>query len=529
MIPTARSRTAPQPPAAPPQLPGWRAYRWGRLMLALVALGGLSVMALWGWAAGEGSLATSLRVVSTLLPSSHSLVVHSVKGSLWHGGHIGQWTYTQQGLQVQAEHTTLSLDATQLWHGDLPLNRVQIQQLKIDDQRAPTPLKPPASLTLPLRAQLDWQVDHLQWQGAPALAVTGLVGHYSYDGRQHALEWAPFDFAHGRYSGNATLQAAPPMALQVNIRGTIQAPQPKGALPFPVTARLSLEGELGAADSLLNLTAQWEPPRTPSNTAPHAPIMQAEVTAKIQPWHAQPVVQAQGSWAYLDLASVWPGAPMTSLQGQLAVTPIAQGWQMDVALRNLKAGPWDRQQLPVAALNSQLLQRDGRWQIKTLKATLGEGTLQGQAQETVQGWTGQMLLNKVQPGQLHTAWQGPALSGPIEANTLAGGGLDWSAHVTGQGALPGMKSMPAAGMAASEFLFKGQWHAGALDIQRLSLRWLEAALSGQGRIHWPQQAGQGNFLLEWPGAQVKLEGQLAADQGQGQVAMAVTDLTRSLA
>jgi translocation and assembly module TamB len=529
MTTSETSRVTPRLPATPPPPPGWRAYPWGRLMLAVVALGGVCVMALWVWAAGEGSLATTLRLVCALLPSSQSLSVQSVKGSLRHGGHIGQWTYTQQGLLVQAEQTTLSLDATQLWHGYLPLNRVQIQQLKINDQRAPTPLKPPASLTLPLRAQLDWQVDQLTWQGAPAFEVMALMGHYAYDGQQHVLKWAPFDFAHGRYSGNATLQAAQPMALQVNIHGTIQAPQPKGARPFPVTAQLSLQGELGAPDALLNLTAQLEPPPTPSNTAQHMPVMQAQVSAKIQPWHAQPVVRAQGSWAQLDLASVWPGAPVTSLQGQLAVTPIAQGWQMDVGLRNQTSGPWDRQQLPLSTLNSQLLHLNGLWQIKTLKATLKEGTLQGQAQETSQGWTGQLQLNKVQPGQLHTALLGPALSGQIEANTLAQGGLDLAVDVTGQGAVPGMKLRPAPGMTAAEFLFKGQWHAGAIDIQRLALRWLDAELTGQGRVQWAQRAGQGAFVLGWPGAQMKLQGQLAADKGQGQVAMAVTDLTRSLA
>ena len=513
------------------------ATRWPRVLVR-VLLGGLGLLlacllALWSWAGTEGALGNALRGVSAWLPQGHALSVQAVQGRLRGGGRgdaqaarIGQLIYTAPGLRVQAEQVTLTLDVAQLWQGRLPLTRLQIGNLQIQDQRPATPQQAPADWTLPLDVRLDWQVDKLDWQAKPAVTLTQLQGTYTYAAQVHTLQLASAVLAQGRYRGQATLQAVQPMALQAQLTGQVQTPQTGRIASVPVDAQLRVQGELGSMDAVLQLTAKLTPQSTPQSTS----VMQADVSVQIQPWQTQVIQQAQGQWRGVDLAQFWPGAPSTLLGGELTASPIAAAsastrWQGALQINNQRPGPWDRQLLPIQSLQAQVSRSDGLWQVDEFQARIGGGQVQGQGRETAQGWVGQLQLDRVQPAQLLTTLPGPALQGQVKAQTLASGAVDVQANL---GATKS-EALPSTQAQAALLNFKGQWQAGIWEVQQLEARLADAVLSGQGRLHTTGPVLQGQWQLAWPGMSLQMTGEAAPTRGQGQLQVQVSDVARAAA
>lgn len=511
-----------------------RLHPFVRGLLGGLALLLLSLAAVWVWAGSEGSLDTALRGVSALLPKGQTLSAQGVQGRLRGGGvhsaRIGQVIYTAPGLRVQAEQVTLSLDGAQLWQGRWPMTRLQIGHVQVQDQRPATPSLPPVQWTLPLDVKLDWQLDRLDWQGTPAFQLTQLQGSYSYQAQMHQLKLHSLEFAQGRYSGQASLQAVQPMALQVELNGQVQTPQTGRMAAVPVQAQLRLQGDVGPADTALQLTANLTPQFAPrvDTQAPAASAMQAQVSAQIRPWQTQVVTHAQGQWGGVDLARLWPGAPSTLLDGALtaslsATESASPRWQGQLHLNNQRPGPWDRQLLPIQSLQAQVSRFNSLWQVDGLQARIGSGQVQGQGRETAQGWVGQLQLDQVLPAQLFTGLPGPAWRGQIQAQALPHGAVQVQANMA---AAASMRKPPGQ---ASLLQFKGQWQAGEWAVQQLDLRLADAVLSGQGRIHTTGPVLQGQVQLAWPGMNLQLSGEAAPTRGQGQMQMAVTDAASAAA
>jgi len=506
------------------------ASRWPQVFVR-VLLGGMGLLlagllALWSWAGTEGALDTALRGLSHWLPQGHSLSVQAVQGRLRgdgvQGARIGQLIYTAPGLKVQAEQVTLNLDAAQLWQGRLPLRRLKIGDLQIQDQRPATPKQAPVQWTLPLDARLDWQVERLDWQATPALTLTQLQGTYAYAAQVHTLILDSADLAQGRYRGQATLQAVQPMALQAQLSGQVQTPQTGRVAAVPVYAQVRVQGELGSMDAVLQLTAQLIPHSTPA--------MQAEVSAQIQPWQTQLIQHAQGQWRGVDLAQLWPGAPSTLLDGVLTASPststgVESLWHGVLRMNNQRPGPWDRKLLPVQSLQAQVSRSGDLWQVDELQARIGSGQVQGQGRETAQGWVGQLQLDHVQPAQLLTTLTGPAWQGQVKAQTLASGAVEVQASLGTNKAA----SLQSPQNLSALLNFKGQWQAGIWDIQQLDARLADAVVSGQGRIQTAGPVLQGQWQLAWPGLSVQMTGEAAPTRGQGQFQVKVPDAARAAA
>lgn len=160
----------PTPPTAAPRL------RLGVLLVSTVALVLGLGLGLWAWSGSEGSLATTLRVLAAMLPGDASLHSAGVQGSLRHGGRIERLDWRQKNLSLQFTNLTLGIDAQRLLHGELPLQRLQLGELR-GESRASTPPEPHTplqQLLWPLRVDLDWQVDRLHWQAASPSRPAGL-------------------------------------------------------------------------------------------------------------------------------------------------------------------------------------------------------------------------------------------------------------------------------------------------------------------------------------------------------------------
>lgn len=465
-------------------------------------------------------MSTLLNLASHVLPGNQALSTTDVQGSVRHGGRVGQLRWHQNGLQVDATDTALTLDWPRLWQGQLPLSSLRIGQLRMDDQRPASPKVAMSSLQLPLKVQLPLHIGQLHWAGPPALDISGLQGEYVFDGQHHRLKLQPFEVAQGRYTLQAQLQAAAPMALALSLDGQVLTPGTARTRAMTLQATAAVQGTLSGAQAQLSVTAQLSP------SGPQAPsAMQIDLKADIQPWQTQPVRNASGQWQQLDLAALWPGAPQTRLTGQGTVSPEEDGWQLQAQMRNATPGPWDTNRLPLSQFDTRMAYRQGLWSVRQLSAQIAGGQVQGQGQQSASGWTGQIDLTDMQPAQLHTALTGAPLQGRLQARTTDHGAVDITADLkaTGHG------QRPKSGLQWDLLHLQGQWTTAEWDIRALDLQAADARLQGQFKYQPANAAAQGELTLSLPGLKAQAEGHLSAQKGQGSITVDMQDAVLSQA
>ncbi len=490
--------------------------------LALAA----ALWGLWAWTGTPGSLGTALKMVHWALPSGQQLRSADVQGNLQQGGRIGQISWQSNGLQVRAEEAQLVLDWSQLWRQAWPLKSIQIRNLSVQDQRPPQPIAPLTELSLPLPLHLAVQVEQLSWQGNMAVTLSDVRAQYAYDGRGHRLDVESLALAKGRYSLQARLQGAAPMALHIVAQGQVQTP-PSGRTPAQqLQVQSTVQGHLSGPQAQLAVQAELAPAPGQGALGRAQEKVHLTLQAQIQPWQAQAVLQADGQWQALDLAPLWPGAPQTRLQGQARLLPVGTDWQLDAQVENLLPGAWDRQRLPLAQLSLKARHAQDLWQIQQAQARLAGGQLQGHGQQNPQGWTGQMDIQNLQPGLLHSAWAGPAVQGRLKAEASGTDTIALSADLQAQKAqAPSTASPPA--LQWEQLQLTGQWHPDRWDIDTLRLQAANAVLEAQFKWQPTQEAVQGRLSLQLPGMQATAQGQLAPMTGQGRLDVQMQDAALS--
>ena len=487
----------------------------GLLSLALTALAALLVTALLGlflWGQSEGSLQQALRLAGAWLPPGQSLQSSGVTGNLGSGGHVEQLLWKKGELSLELQDLDLVWDWQALLEGELRVSRLHARRLQVRDQ-GPASGSPLAELLLPLKADLQFAVDRLEWSGPPALQLDGLSGHYRFDGTTHFLQEARLQMAAGNYSGQARLQARAPMALLLALDGQVQAPLKPQQAPLQLLAHASAKGTLLGADALVELALALQL-QDQGKGRPLA-AMRASLQARLRPGQAQPVASAEAEWRALDLASLWPQAPQTSLSGQARVLPDSAGWKADIQLQNAMAGTLDRQRLPLRSAQASVLYRSGQWQLSALQAALGGGTLQAQGHYggSPAQWSAHGSLQGIEPAQLDTRWQYPALGGELSAQQAAGG-IAFEAR---------LRAPPKGGGQGASLQAQGRWQSPLLRLDSLALRTAQAQLSGSLLFDTQSQAATAHLQARMPGAQATLEGQAAPQAGQGSTALQVSD------
>ncbi len=490
--------------------------------LALAA----ALWGLWVWTGTPGSLGTALNMVHWALPSGQQLRSTDVQGNLQQGGHIGQISWQSGGLQVQAQEILLVLDWSDLWRQAWPLKNVQIHSLRVQDQRPPKPLTPLTELRLPLPLQLNLQVAQFSWQGSTAVTLSDVRAQYAYDGQDHRLDVQSLALAQGRYTLQARLQGAAPMALHVTAQGQVHNPASGRTPALQLQVQSTVQGQLSGPQSQLSVQAELAP------TPGQGPLGRAQdqvhlsMQAQIQPWQEQVVVQAEGQWQALDLAPLWPGAPQTRLQGQARLHPDGTAWQLDAQIDNLLPGAWDLQRLPLAQLSLKARHAQGWWQIQQAQARLAAGQLRGQGQQNPRGWTGQLDIQNLQPALLHSAWTGPALQGQLKAVSTSADTIALSAKLQAQKQQPAASTSPDA-LQWEQLQLTGQWHPDRWDIDSLRLQAAKAVLEAQFKWQPAQQALQGRMTLDLPGMQATAQGNISPTSGQGRLEVNMQDAASS--
>ena len=511
-----------------------------RMLAALGALSAVSLSALlgplalaaalwglWAWTGTPGSLGTALKMVHWALPSGQQLRSSDVQGNLQQGGRIGQISWQSGGLQVQAQDAQLVLDWSQLWRQAWPLKSVQISSLRVQDQRPPQPLTPLTELRLPLPLQLAVQVDQLSWQGRTAVTLSDVRALYAYDGQDHRLDVESLALAQGRYALQARLQGAAPMALHIAAQGQVLTPASDRTPALQLQVQSTLQGQLSGPLAQLSVQAELAPTLGQGALGRAQDKVHLALQAQIRPWQEQMVVQAEGKWQALDLAPLWPGAPITRLQGQARLLPDGAAWQLDAQLENLLPGAWDLQRLPLAQLSLNARHAQGLWQIQQAGARLAAGQVQGQGQQTPQGWTGQLDIQNLQPALLHSAWSGPAVQGRLKAEASGAGRIALSADLQALKVQAPIRAASPAALQWEQLQLTGQWHPGRWDIDSLRLAAARAVLEAQFQWQPAQESLQGRMTLQLPGMQATAQGNLAPTKGQGRLDVQVQDAALS--
>ena len=150
----------------------------------------------------------------------------------------------------------------------------------------------------------------MQWvAAADSFEASELAGSYSFDGAQHQVKLDSLRWATGRYSGQASVGARDTLPVDAALAGRIETPVPGSTQKLPLVFTATLRGPMTDLQARALLEGQTA---SPSGTA------LATATARVTPWAAQPVPQAQAEFRRLDLGALWPQAPRTSLAGKFS-------------------------------------------------------------------------------------------------------------------------------------------------------------------------------------------------------------------
>ena len=562
----AEPATPQGPPAEPPPKPTrhWlKAAAWtcAGVAAALVS----ATAALWWWAGSEGSLTTALRWAG----QSQPLTFERATGSLRSGGHVARLNWQQDGITVEARDVSLAWQAWALLQGTLKLDRLAAASVEITDERPPalTPTAPPNALGLPLRIALDeFSVGKFHYAGRTVLMASDIAGNYLYTGLQHRLKLKSVHIANGRYSGTAVLTSAGPLTLDASLSGALEvavSSPPASTIPLAVQATAS--GPLTELLVKAELQLTTAPPADSKKPVPHP---QASASARVMPWAAQPLPQADATFRDMDMAALLPSMPHTLLTGSVSVRPLDKllvvpgapasanpGWGLQLELANAMPGPWDQQRLPIEKLNTQGEWRNGAALVKSLKAELGGGQLLASGEWTsapaaaksatagpAQDWKLNATLQSVNPAQLHTQMAPLPLDGRAEASGRgASARFDASVQSVLGADKPGKRPAPKTHSGQNSFLqplrlrdarATGNWDPqqadGSLALSALRVRTDDAELNGQLVIQPAAKSGQGQLVLSAPGLDGRVKGALQPASGAGELSLRGRDATLAL-
>lgn len=521
---------------------------WRGLALCVVLVISLLVAllaALWFWSGQANSLGEALQWSQRWLPQGHSFSVRGAEGSLRAGGRIAELHWQHRGRSVTALDVRLAWQPLHLLDRRLVIDQLRVGQLLLQLPSQDTPTQLPSDLVLPVHVDAKLQVDALSWQATETPMATGLVGHYRFDGAEHNVTITRALWAEGNYQGEMQLGARAPLLLNLTAQGRINTRAPGKGLPLTLDAQATIKGPLGGADPTLNVMASVV---GGSNDA-----MQASVHAQWRPLATQAFDQLDARFSKLNLAALWPLAPITQVTGQLSISPsatLASGakgptWQAKGSASNALPGPWDKQRVPLSSVQLVLNHRQGGWHIESLEAAVDGGQVHAQGQlssatldSPMSRWEGRAEVQNLNPAALHSRLAPARLKGTLWARTEDQGlafGADLQPTVPAPRSLSprarpssarGPNALPALvqGLQLQRLQTQGVWNAPWLRLSALEASTTDATLSGPVSINTRQLSAEGRLTLRLPGGSASGQGALAETSGQGTVQVTLTDV-----
>jgi translocation and assembly module TamB len=520
-----------------------RRRRWPRrLALALTVVLALLVAAAlvaWQWLGRDDSLAYALQRAAQSLPAGQQLQTEGVRGSLRRGGHIKRLKWQSDTLSVEAQDIDIGWSLSPLLRktlhlGKLEAARVVVTPLARPQADPPPPTPPLQQLHLPLQVNIPFAVHELVWSAQNPFVASALSGRYRYDGQSHRLEVAGVDLPQGHVSAEFTLDGDAPMAVEAQLQAQLQA-----ALPFSegqaerslgAQVQAQAQGTLAGSEARVELTALLRAaPQPPSDGGEAAP-MQAQASARIAPWAPQPLLSAEAQLQNVDLAALSPQAPATGLSGRLAAGPTPDGWAVQLALRNARAAPWNKNGLPVDAVMAQARFDGSQWSTEDTHLEIGQGSLavKGSFMPESQAFDIDARVDQLDPARLHSALDTAALSGHARAEGRAQD-VQFDLQLAASGQPRGVKNASAR-LRIDRVAARGAWKDGVLAVPQASIEALQAQIKASDLqiATRPALTFSGKVQARLPGTSARADGKLAARRGAGSLQVQTASAQKTL-
>ena len=346
------------------------------------------------------------------------------------------------------------------------------------------------------------------------------------------------------------LTSSGPLVLDASLAGALTTALPASKTALPLAFQATARGPL--TELRVNAELQMTAPPVAGAAQP-----QATATARVTPWAAQPLPQADARFRDLDLAALWPDAPQTQLSGSASVRPVAgsstasPAWALQLQAANRLAGPWDRKKLPLEQLETEGEWRNGTALIRSLKAQLGGGELLASGEwtqaepdssgkaATAPAWKLQATLQRVNPAQLHSRFAALPLNGSASVRSQGEAtGFEASLQTAGGGNKPpaartaSRTKNPLGQLRLRDASATGSWNpkqaGGTLLLSALSVRTDDAELTGQLEAQPAARGGKGQLALTAPGLSATLQGELRQSSGGGNFSLHGRDAAQAL-
>ena len=414
-----------------------RAYRWlGRLAIALLVLVVVLAGAL-GWLVGSES---GLRALSGVLARTTAgrLQLEAPSGRLLDAWSVRALRWNDAGQEVTIEQLAVAWSPAELRHGRLVIERLAAASVRVSvapGGGSSEPVALPASLELPLAVDVG-QLDIGRFlYGEPGKDAQTLAENisaaFASDGRTHRLEGLQVQLGKLLSAPGTSDQAPEKLALQAQATLT-------GTRPFVLDAHASLAGtaagraftlDLRGGGSLERLqvdgvaAAQAVTP-TPEQGGADATI-NGTLQATLTPFATRPLAALRVQMKGIDPALFVDGAPAALLDVDAVLDPgagqdaTAAGVDLAgrVTITNRRAGPLDRQLLPVESLQSRLDWVGERLTLSGLSAALtGGGKFDGEGLFATGQLDLELKVTNVDAHALHSSLLPTKLAGPLRAS-----------------------------------------------------------------------------------------------------------------
>jgi len=525
------------PPPTPRRKRLLRPFLLAFAALLVVVL--LAALLAWQWLGRDDSLAYVLQRASQSLPAGQQLTTEGVRGSLRRGGHIAHLRWQSSTLSVNAQDIDLGWSLTPLLNKTLRLGKLEAARVVITllaqpevATPPPTPLQP---LNLPLHIDIPFAVRELVWAADKPFDAKALSGRYRYDGAAHHLEVAGVDLPQGHLSADVRMDGKAPMAVDATLQAQLQAQLPKGAAESERTLGVQVEaqakGTLAGQEARIELTAKLRAAPQEASAPKDSAPMQADASASIAPWAAQPLLTAQADLQGVDLAVLSPQAPTTLLSGHVAAGPTPEGWDVEATLTNARPAPWDKKGLPVNAVTAHVHFDGTQWSTEDARVDIGKGTLalQGRFTPETQSFALKAQAERVDPAQLHSALAAAPLSGRATVEGSAQD-LQFELQLAASGARSARKRAPAT-LRIDRVAARGTWKGSVLHLPQADIETLQAQVKATDVqvATLPALAISGKVQAKLPGTSAQADGKLAAHLGAGTLQVQSASAEQTLA
>jgi len=393
--------------AAPPA-PSRRSLRWLWISPLAIVLG-LFVALAW-LLATESGFRVACRALEQL--AGGQLTLGEPTGSLQGSLTLPSLHWRDATLDVQLQDLQFDWRPAELLQARLSVSRLAVASLRFASLPSDEPLVVPDSLRLPLAIDVEQLQlgsievgDYTHPDGKAAMVVEALALRLSSAGEWHRVTALTANVSGLALSGEASLAADKPYALAAKLR--IEGEAAGRALAFDLLADGPLEE--------LSLRGSGEPidGRTGESFA-------AEVSARLKPFLAQPIVEIVAKISGVDPAAWSKGAPQAALDLGVDLRPLADAPDVlggRLTLRNRRPGAADQQSLPVESLHAGLRLSGDELQLADLDLRLsGGGRLRGSGLLRGSELTLRLMATALDARALVSTLRPTKLAGPLRAS-----------------------------------------------------------------------------------------------------------------